>query len=371
MNEDKATRYHRLRRRATAFSIVGGVATLVAMLGGGVSLFVRDAITAWTSASPSAPSTVALYVLVVVAGYLALRLPIAFYQSYLLERRYGLSSETFRMWLCDYLKAALLVAVFAIGAAEIVYTTMRWWPEWWWLASGASLILVLIGIARIAPVTLLPLFYRFEPLAREQLRQRLDALSERAGIPVLGAYVWGLGEKTRRANAALIGTGATRRILLSDTLLSNYSDDEIEVILAHEMGHHVHGDIRKGLVLEALLILGSLAAGALVLSHLWNPLQLSGPSDIAGLPLLFLVAALVSFAAAPAMNAWSRRNERRADRYAIALTGQIDAFVSAMRRLGAQNLAETRPSQSALWLFHSHPPIEERIENARRYRTSS
>lgn len=370
MNEDKATRYHRLCRRATVLSIAGGIAALLALLEGGASLFVRDAITSWTSASPSSPSTVALYVLALVAACQALRLPVAFYQSFLLERRYGLSSETFGAWLSDYLKAALLVVLLAVAAAEIVYSTMRWWPQWWWLASGASFIAVLVGLARIAPVVLLPLFYRFDPLERAELRERLDALSQRAGVPVLGAYVWGLGEKTRRANAALIGTGATRRILLSDTLLSNYSDDEIEVILAHEMGHHVHGDIRQGLLLEAALILASLGAGALVLSRLWSPLQLSGPSDVAGLPLLFLVSALVSFAAAPALKAWSRRNERRADRYALTLTGHFDAFVSAMRRLGAQNLAEERPSRSALWLFHTHPPIEERIENARRYRTS-
>jgi STE24 endopeptidase len=286
------------------------------------------------------------------------------------RRRYGLSSEPFGAWLIDYLKAGLLVTLLAVGAAEIVYATMRWWPAWWWLASAACFIAVMVGLARIAPVALLPLFYRFDPLEREALRDRLESLSDRAGIPVLGAYVWGLGEKTKRANAALIGTGATRRILLSDTLLANYSDDEIEVILAHEMGHHVQGDIRNGLVLEAALILVSLGTGALALSLLWTRLRLSSPSDVAGLPLLFLVAAVVSFIAAPAVNAWSRRNERRADRYALGLTGHVDAFVSAMRRLGAQNLAEERPSRAALWLFHTHPPVEERIENARRYRTS-
>ena len=370
MNEDKATRYHRLCRRAKVVSIALAIGTLLALLEGGVSHFVRDTVTSWTSDSPSAPSTVALYVLALVVAYQTLRLPVAFYQSFLLERRYGLSCETFGGWLRDYAKAALLVVFFAVASAEIVYTTMRWSPQWWWLASGATFIVVLVGLAKIAPVALLPLFYRFEPLEREQLRDRLDALSKRAGVQVLGAYVWGLGETTRRANAALIGTGSTRRILLSDTLLSNYSDDEIEVILAHEMGHHVHGDIRNGLLFEAALILATLGIGALVLSRLWNRLQLSGPSDVAGLPLLFLVGALVSFAAAPMLNAWSRRNERRADHYALGLTGHRDAFVSAMRRLGAQNLAEERPSRTTLWLFHTHPPIEERIENARRYRTS-
>ena len=370
MNEDKATRYHRLSRRARVLSIAAGLAALVALIKAGGPPLVRDAITSWTSAGASAPSTVALYALVLVLAYLALRLPIAFYQGFLLERRYGLSSETFGAWLGDYLKAALLVTLLAVGGAEVVYTAMRWSPHWWWIPAALCFSLALIVLARIAPVALLPLFYHFEPLERETLRARLEALSARAGVPVLGAYVWGLGDKTKRANAALIGTGSTRRILLSDTLLANYSDDEIEVILAHEMGHHVQGDIRNGLLLESLLISGSLAAGAAVLSAWWPALGLTGPSDVAGLPMLFLVGTLLTFASAPALNALSRSNERRADRYALGLTGHTEAFVSAMRRLGAQNLAEERPSPAAVWLFHTHPPIEERIERARRYRTS-
>ena len=370
MNEDKATRYHRLSRRARVLSSLAGLGALAAVVQGGGPPIVRDAVTSWTSASASSPSTVAIYALVLVVACLTVRLPVAFYQSFLLERRYGLSSETFGAWLADYLKAALLVILVAVAGAEVVYTAMRWSPHWWWLPAAACFSGAMVLLARIAPVALFPLFYHFEPLERDALRARLEALSIRAGIPVLGAYVWGLGDKTKRANAALIGTGSTRRILLSDTLLANYSDDEIEVILAHEMGHHVQGDIRTGLVLESLLILGSLAGGALILSWWWHAFGLAGPSDVAGLPLLFLVAALVTVAAAPGVNALSRRNERRADRYALALTGHTEAFVSAMRRLGAQNLAEERPSRVAVWLFHTHPPIEERIENARRYRTS-
>ena len=370
MNEDKATRYHRLSRRARVLSILTGTAALITLIKGGGSPLVRDAITSWISADPSAPSTVALYALVLGGAYLALRLPIAFYQGFLLERRYGLSSETLAAWFTDYLKAALLVILLAVGGAEVVYAAMRWSPTWWWIPAALCFSAVLIVLARIAPVALLPLFYHFEPLERETLRARLEALSGRAGVPVLGAYVWGLGDKTKRANAALIGTGSTRRILLSDTLLADYSDDEIEVILAHEMGHHVQGDIRNGLMLESLLMLVSLATGAAILSWWWQAFGLTGPSDVAGLPLLLLVGALVTFAAAPASNALSRRNERRADRFALRLTGHTDACVSAMRRLGAQNLAEERPSRAAVWFFHTHPPIEERIESARRYRTS-
>jgi STE24 endopeptidase len=213
----------------------------------------------------------------------------------------------------------------------------------------------------------LPMFYRFKPLDRETLRSRIESLSRRAGMPVLGVYEWGLGDKTRRANAALVGMGQSRRILLSDTLLAHYTDDEIEVILAHELGHHAHRDIRNGLVLESLLIALACAAAAVALQVLWRPLHLAGPTDVAGLPVMLLAAGIVSLLTTPALNAWSRRNEHRADRFALKLTERPDAFVSAMRRLAAQNLAEERPSATTLWLFHTHPPIEQRIQAARSF----
>jgi STE24 endopeptidase len=200
------------------------------------------------------------------------------------------------------------------------------------------------------------------------LRSRLVSLSERAGVPVLGVYEWALGEKSRGANAALVGAGATRRIIVSDTLLAEYSDDEIEVILAHEIAHHVHRDILVGLAAEALLLLMSFLAAAAAIAVWWRPLALAAPNDVAGLPLLLLAGGAVSLAATPLMNALSRRHERRADRYALALTSQPAAFISAMKRLAAQNLAEERPSRAVLWFFHTHPPIPQRIDAARSYK---
>jgi STE24 endopeptidase len=241
---------------------------------------------------------------------------------------------------------------------------MRRWPETWWLASSVVFTAATAVLARITPTVLLPLFYRFKPLERESLRERLVSLSRRAGLPVLGVYEWGLGEKTRRANAALVGAGATRRILLSDTLLADYSEDEIEVILAHEMAHHVHRDILKGIAIQFALLVAALGASAAAL-HAWaTTIGLHSPVDPAGVPVLLLVAGAVSIAATPLLNAFSRRNERRADHYAIGLTRQPAPFVSAMRRLAAQNMAEENPSTTALWFFHSHPPVEERIAAA-------
>jgi STE24 endopeptidase len=177
-------------------------------------------------------------------------------------------------------------------------------------------------------------------------------------------YEWGLGDKTSKANAALTGIGNSRRILVSDTMLSQYSDDEIEVVLAHELAHHVHGDIWKGIAFETVLVLAGFYFASWLLRMAGPAAGLRGADDVAGLPILLLAAGAVSLVMLPLAHAMSRGYERRADRFALTLTRNTPAFVSAMKRLGAQNLAEEEPSRIVQWLFYSHPPIRDRIAAA-------
>src|SRR4029078_6224094 len=194
-----------------------------------------------------------------------------------------------------------------------------------------------------------------KPLEKESLRARLLALAERAGASVLGAYEWGLGDKTKKATAPLAGIGATRRILVSDTMLSQYSDEEIEVVLAHELAHHVHGDIWKGSVFPSLMVVSGFYAASLVLHAAVGHAGLRGIDDVAGLPLLVLTAGAVSLVMVPGAHAMSRGFELSADRFALDLTRNPGAFISAMRRLGAQNLAEEQPSRLLSLPFSPHP----------------
>jgi len=379
VNEDKASRYHRLKRRCAVLSIAVTGLILAGLMASGASAALRDlayrAGDGWAADGAAggrgpggfSPTAVALYAILLALVQEATALPFALYRHFLLERRFGLSSEPLGAWIRDHLKAAGLGLMFGITGAEVIFLSMAWWAKWWWLGSSVAFMAAIGLTASIAPVVLLPLFYRFTPLDRESLRARLVALSARAGIPVLGVYEWKLGQKTRRANAALVGTGVTRRILVSDTLLAEYSDDEIEIILAHELAHQVHHDIPKAIVVEWGLLLAGFFAGSVLLDAAWAFAGLSGPYDVAGLPLLLLAAGGTSVAATPFVNALSRRAERRADQFALSLTRQPGAFVSAMRRLAVQNLAEERPSRRSLWLFHTHPPIDQRILAAKAF----
>ncbi len=313
------------------------------------------AMTGWGAGLP-----VALFVAFMVAGWELVSFPFTVYRTFLLDRKYGLTSEPFGAWFRDHLKALALGLGLAELAALALYQSMRIAGNAWWVAAAVLFAAAGVLLSQLAPVVLMPLFYRFRPLERESLRERLLVLSRRAGVRVLGVFEWGLGEKTTRANAALTGAGPTRRILLSDTLLQHYSDDEIEVILAHEMAHHVHHDLWTALALETVVV-----AVALLIAHGFVALAGYRLGDVAALPLLVLAAGAVSVALAPLGLAWSRHNERRADRFALKLTGRPDAFVSAMRRLSAQNLAEPDPSRPVRWFFHTHPTIDERIAAAR------
>jgi STE24 endopeptidase len=372
VNEDKATRYHRLKRRATVASLAWHLVLLAGLLATGLSAMLRTAAESIASFGPR-PFDAALTVVIYVIGVSLVNeigsLPIAFYSGFLLERRYGLSTEPVRAWLNDQAKSFAIGLLLVIGAASLVYGLIRWSPTGWWLPAGVVFTLLIVGLTNLAPVALLPLFYRVKPLDSESLRARLLALAERAGARVLDAYEWGLSGKTKKANAALTGLGATRRILVSDTMLAEYSDEEIEIVLAHELAHHVHGDIWKGLAFEGALLLAGFQIAARAVAWSVDPLGLRGPADVAALPLLVLAAGAVSLVMVPIAHAMSRAYERRADRFALELTNNPSAFISAMRRLSAQNLAEEHPSKAIQWLFYSHPPICERIAAAEEFKS--
>ena len=365
MNEDKATRYNRLKRQVGVPSKLWSAAFLVLLLATGAAHALRNVAEGVASGGWQA---VALYVVFLMLLGEVGSLPLAFYGGFVLDRRYGLSRQSLRTWMADQVKALALGVVLGVPAACVLYALIGRYPQWWWAPAALVFGLLAVGLANLAPLLLLPLFYSIKPITRPELRSRLVALGDRAGARVLDAYEWGLGEKTSRANAALTGIGHSRRILVSDTMLAEYSDDEIEVVLAHEIAHHVHGDIWKGLIFEAVLIVLGFRVAAAALQGLAPLAGLRGVHDLAGMPLLLLSAGAVSLVMLPLAHAMSRAHERRADQFALTLTRNPQAFVSAMRRLAAQNLAEDEPSALVRVLFHSHPPIRERIAAAQTFR---
>src|SRR6266704_2808558 len=355
-------KYNRIRRWLGIIEFLLGLALLLVLLLSGWTGWLRDL--AYASAFQSYTLAVFLYVGLLVLISKVLGLGLDYYRFYL-EHRYQLSNQKLRAWVWDETKGLLVTAVLAAALVELLYFIIRQFPEHWWIVAWLGFLGVAVLLAQIAPVVLFPIFYKFAPLQDEELKLRLVRLGERAGTRVRGVYKWHLSEKSKKANAALTGLGGTRRIILADTLLNNYSPDEIEAVLAHELGHHVYRHILKGIAVHAgVTFVGFWAANwalhyAVDRLHMFETL-----SDFANLPLLALIFALLSFLLMPAMNAFSRFNERQADRYAFENIASVDPFISSMNKLAVQNLAERTPSRWVEWWFHSHPAIARRVAAA-------
>jgi STE24 endopeptidase len=362
----EARRYNLIRRRLAVVDFLLGLAGLLALLATGWTHDLRDFAYSW--AEQRYLLAVFLYVLMLTVLAKLLGIGVDYY-GFRVEHRFHLSNQKLRSWLWDEVKDWLLGLVLGTVVVELLYFLIRFAPSYWWLLAWAAFLVLFAGLAQIAPVVLFPLFYKFRPLEREDLRDRLTRLSERAATRVRGVYEWKLSEKSNKANAVLAGMGNTRRIILSDTLLEQYSDDEIEAILAHELGHHVLRHIPKNIAVQALITLAGFWAAARLLHYAVHLRHLFAEDyDFANLPLLILVATLLSLLVLPAMNAWLRHHERQADRYVFRSLPSVLPFISAMNRLAGQNLAERFPSRLVEWLFHSHPSISKRIAAAQAWK---
>jgi len=363
-----ARRYNRIHRWLGIADFILGFGLLIVVLLTGWTGALRDI--AYGTAYQNYTLAVFFYVLMLMVIGKLLGAGLDYY-SFRLEHRYHLSNQSLTAWLLDEAKGFLVGLVLGGIVVELLYSILRHFPQRWWLVSWAVFLGLFVLLAQLAPVILFPIFYKFEPLDNEDLKQRLVHLGERAGTRVRGVYKWNLSEKSKKANAALTGLGSTRRIILADTLLNNFSPDEIEAVLAHELGHHVHRHILKSIGMQAATTFVGFWAANWVLHYAVDRLHMFETlSDFANLPLLVLVSTVLSVLLLPALNAYSRYNERQADRYAFESIANVDPFISSMNKLAEQNLAERSPSKWVEWLFHSHPAISRRVAAARAWATA-
>jgi len=368
--QEKARELARIQRRLMLVDLgLGGVYLLVWLLSG-ASLALRGWLANLTA---NAWLQVAGFAIVFGGIYTLINLPLAYYEGFTLPHRYDLSTQALRGWVADRLKMGLIGGVLGLVMLEIVYAVLRASPSAWWLWAAGLLLLFNVVLANLAPVLLFPIFYKFSPLGEQhgELEQRLLALAQKAGTRVRGVYRFDMSRRTRAANAALTGLGNTRRIILGDTLLDEFSLDEIETVLAHELGHHVHRDILLGMLVGAVSMLLGFYLAARVLNWGVNAFGFAGIYDIAALPLFGLTLGAFGLISMPFNNAYSRWRERMADRYALETTRKPQAFAGAMTRLANQNLADADPEPWVEWLLYSHPALSRRIQMAEDFETAA
>jgi STE24 endopeptidase len=313
---------------------------------------------------------IALYFLAFSIVYGFLDFPPSYYGGYVLPHRYGLSTQSLKGWLADQAKGAVLSLGIGLVAMEVMYYLLGTFPSIWWLLTGILFLFFTVVLANLAPLLIVPLFFKFRPLEDEELVSRLVSLVERVGTRVRGVFTIDLSTKTTAANAALMGLGNTQRIVLGDTLMAEYDADEIETILAHELGHHVHGDIWRGIAVQtALTLVGLFLADRLL--H-WGVAYFAFESlaDVAAFPLVAMAMGGLAVLAMPLANAYSRWREGLADQFSLEMTGKPQAFISSMTKLANQNLSEAEPEPWAEFLLYGHPAVGKRIKRAEGFQSS-
>jgi STE24 endopeptidase len=365
----KAKVYARIRRRLSYISMAIGAIGVCLLLFTGLAGWIGDRLhgLSWQPVRGWFPLQVLCFFLVVMLVYEIVTAPIGYY-GFTLSRRYGLSVMTLKSWLRDLFVGLALELVLGIAVFELIYWLLAAQPNTWWLWVGLVLLFFSVIMANLAPVLLFPLFYKFHPMPEGDLTQRLLALADRAHTRVRGVYTFDMSRKTTAANAALMGLGNTRRIVLGDTMLDRYTPEEIEVVLAHELGHHVHHDIWKLIISQSLTTLAGLYLANLVFHWAVETQHFyAGLADAATIPLLLALTALFGLIVMPLNNGISRSVEYQADDYALQSTGMVEQFKRAMTRMANQNLSDIQPSPIIEFLFYDHPSVGKRLKHAEEY----
>ncbi len=354
----RAKIYNRTKLLIGITSSVLSFAYLVVVVTAGLSRTIELRVTAF---SQNPYIALLLFAFILGLGQSVLTIPLAFYSGYILERKYGLSNQSLKRWAWEHLKALLVSAPLAIAALVILYACLERFGTAWWLPVGIVLTLFSVLLARLAPVLLFPIFYKFTPLEEGLLRERLTQLCTAAGVAFRGIYVFNLSKNTKKANAGFAGIGGSRRVILGDTLVHDFTGEEIETVFAHELGHYVHHHLLIGMAVGTV----STFLGLFVASGLYDwSLGIAGFSSVTqlgALPLLAIWLSVFGLVVSPVGNMLSRRHERQADRYAVEKTGNSAAFAAALRKLEFMNLADPEPHPLVEFLFYSHPSISRRI----------
>jgi STE24 endopeptidase len=364
-----ARRYARQRHRLSIVDLGISAIVVLALLFGGLGFALRDALAPlarWQPVSGWHPLQIALYFLILAAATLIVGFPLRYYSGYILPRRYGLSTQSFRSWTVDLVKGLALSLPVELAGVLGVYWLLSVAPTTWWLWTSLAILFFTVLLANLAPIIFLPLFFKLTPLPDGNVRRRALELAAASGTRVGGIYSMNMSAKTTAANAAVIGLGNTRRIVVGDTLLDRYSEDEIAAVVAHELGHQVHRDIPKLIVVQTLTTLCGLAAVNLVLHLVVARVSLyHGLADPATMPLLGAVFGVFALIVLPVTNGFSRLVEHQADVYALQITHDPEAFIGAMTRLANQNLAELEPPYLVEFMLYNHPSIGRRLAYAR------
>jgi len=357
----KAQKYASIRRRLSIVEVIAAMPLFVWLLLSGIFKDIAETLSLAT-----VPQAVVFFIILLTA-YLILTFPPNVYRGYVLPKRYGLSIQNLIGWLKDYIKIPLIMLLLGSGIIALLYWFLDGWTDIWWLLALGLLMIISLALSVLAPIIIIPLFYTVRPLEDESLKKRFVTLAAKADAAISGIYLMDFSSRSTGANAVMMGAGSTRRIALSDTLLKDYSTEEIDVIIAHELGHYKNHDTWRIFIIQGLLMALILWLTDVITRAMLGNFDLANISEVAAMPLLAVVFAVIGSLMTPITNLFVRRREKAADDYALKLTDNPEGFISMMSKITDQNLDEARPNKLIEALLYDHPSWQNRVAGAKDY----
>jgi len=308
-----------------------------------------------------------IFVFVIGIFSSVLFMPINIYTGFYLEHKYNLSNQTFFKYLVENVKSMLVGLVIGIPILLLFFYVINQFGDLWWLVFASAMFVISVVLSQLFPILILPIFYKILPLNDEELKTRISTLAKGAGIKVENVFSFNMSKNTKKANAAFTGLGKTKRIILGDTLLNDYSKDEIETVIAHELGHYKHKHIVKNLIFGTVSSFLTFFVISIIYKNSLSWFDFESITQIAALPLLSLWAMIIGLIQSPIGNVLSRKYEYEADRYAIESTQKPESFIKTLNKLTDQNLGDRDPHPFVEWFFYSHPSIKNRINSIQNF----
>lgn len=295
----------------------------------------------------------------------------SYLSTYRCEHQFGFSNQSLRQFWTDEAKNIMLNLLISPLLALVLFWSFHLSPQYWWILAAAAMILISGIFVSLYPLVILPLFNTYTPIEDEHLVSRLSGILKKGGLKIKGFYMQDMSRQTKKENAFLGGLGKTRRVVLSDNILYNMKEDEIETVIAHEVGHYRHKHILRNIFLSALFQLLIFFLIHHIILAVYPDYLRSFNDMLAAFPLFILCFSVLNMLlSTPLLNAVSRYHERQADRYALEVTGNPDAFIRAMAGLANRNLSNAYPGRAIKWIYYSHPPVGERLEMGEKYKNT-
>jgi STE24 endopeptidase len=288
---------------------------------------------------------------------------LSFRSGYKLEHEFGFSNQNKTQFFKDEFKGFLINLVINPLIALILFLAFRISPDLWWLWAACAMIFVSVIFATLYPVVIMPLFNKYTPIEDEELTTKLGAILQKGGLRIKGFYLQDMSRQTKKENAFLGGLGKTRRVVLSDNIINNMSLDELETVIAHEVGHYKYQHMWKNILLGAIYQLITFFLSHQIMLRI-NPDYLkSFDNMLIAYPVFLLCFGVIHMLViGPLSNAVSRYFENQADHYALDMTHNPEAFKHAMSGLANRNLSNAYPTPFIKFMYYSHPPVGERLK---------